>query len=61
MLLTWYSFFDKGVTVHLHGWPEVAGSEYSVGHGLCARMISAYSFMELPHYVLSLFCCNTFE
>jgi len=24
MLLTWYAFFDKGMTICLHNWPEVA-------------------------------------
>jgi len=61
MFLTWYAFFDKGLVVRLHGWSEVASSEYSVGHGLCVGIVSAYSFMEFPHYVLSLFCCHTFE
>jgi len=61
MFLTWYVFFDKVVAVRLHGWPKVVNSEYSVGHGSCVEMVSAYSFMEFPRYVLSLFCCNTFE
>jgi len=61
MFLTWYAYFNKCVAVFLHGWPKVAGFEYFVGHGSCARIVSAYSFMEFPHYVLSLFCCKTFE
>ena len=61
MLLTWYTFFDKGVAIRLYSWLEVAGSEYSGGHGSCIGVISAYAFMELLHYVLGLFCYNTFE
>jgi len=51
MLLTWYAFFDKGVAICLHSWPEVANSEYSGGHGSCTGMASTHAFMELPHYV----------
>jgi len=61
MLLTWYAFFDKGVAICVLSWLEVAGSEYSGGHGSCTRVVSTYAFMELPHYVLGLFCCNAFE
>ena len=32
MLLTWYAFFDKGVAICLHSWPEVGDSEYFGGH-----------------------------
>jgi len=61
MLLTWYAFFDKGVAIRLHSWPEVADSEYSCGHGSCTRVISTYAFLQLSYYVLGLFRCHAFE
>jgi len=61
MLLTWYAFFDKGVAICLHSWLEVADSEYTGGHGSCARVISAYAFMQFSYYVLGLFRCYSFE
>jgi len=51
MLLAWYAFLDKGVAIRLHGWKEVAGSEYSGGHGSRVGVIFAYAFMQFSNYV----------
>jgi len=61
MLLTRYAFFDEGVAIHFHSWPEVAGFEYSRGHGSCVGVISAYAFIQFSYYGLCLFCCDAFE
>jgi len=61
MLLAGYVFFDKGMAVYLHGWPEVAGTEDSGGHGACAGVMSAYAFVQFFYYVLGLFDCDAFK
>ena len=54
MLLAWYALLDKGVAVHLHGWPEVTGSEYFGGHGSHTKVIPTYAFMQFSNYKLGL-------
>ena len=60
MLLAGYAFFNKGMAVRLYGWLEVAGAEDSSGHSVCARVISAYAFVQFFYYVLGLFGRDAF-